>query len=288
MDKVLSAPLLDAAHEPGCAAPAPLRLAPDRHAPPTPGGGLAAWLFAAAQRHRRLLRHHALGDWERVRVLAKAMRRHSTRRPRLDFDLDVCLAGIYARDHALSDALARLAPWRARLRTRPGAFDAAVAGVHLMAGDTAGHVAALARAQQQAPQDASRRLELALAEARFGDLGRAEALLGDALAGPVARHGRAAWARGLLQLRRGRPEAPATLDGAVIQLAAEAAAHEAWIALAACACDHAIALHQAGRSPAARARIAAAWPVLQHHATVPLLRMLEADGLLPARTPPKT
>lgn len=288
MDKALSAPLPDARPDAGRVAPPPLRLAPDRQAPPTGAGGLAARIFPSAQRHRRLLRHHALGDWDRVRVLAKALRGHSARRPELDFDLDVCLAGIYARDHALPDALARLEPWRARLQTRPGAFDAAMAGVHLMAGDTAGHVAALARAQQQAPQDAARRIDLALAEARFGDIDRADALLGDAPALPAALQGRAAWTRGLLQLRRGRPEAATTLDGAVMQLAAEAAAHETWIPLAACACDHAIALHQAGRTQAARARIAAAWPVLERHATVPLLRMLEADGLLPVSTPSKT
>lgn len=288
MDKALSAPLPDAVPGAARAAPAPLRLAPDLRAPPPAGGAWAAWLFPSAQRHRRLMRHHALGDWDRVRMLAKALRRHSARRPELDFELDLHLAGIYARDHAPADALARLAPWRPRLQTRPGAFDAGLAGVHLMAGDTAGHLAALARAQQQAPQDAARRIDLALAEARFGDLDRAEALLADLPTPPAALQGRVAWTRGLLQLRRSQPEAAATLDGAVTQLAAEAAAHEAWVALAACACDHAIALHQAGRSQAARVRIAAVWPVLEHHATVPLLRMLEADGLLPARTPPKT
>lgn len=288
MNKALSAPLPGAAPDTGSAAPPPLRLVPDVGARPTGIGGLAAWLFPSAQRHRRLLRHHALGNWDAVRVLAKALRGHSARRPALDFELDVLLAGIYARDHALGDALARLVPWRARLQTRPGAFDAAVAGVHLMAGDIAGHVAALARAQQQAPQDAARRIDLALAEARFGDLGRAEALLAGQPNPPVALQGRAAWARGLLQLRRGRPEAAALLESAVARLAAEATAHEAWIPLAACACDHAIALHQAGRIEAARPRIAAVWPVLEHHATVPLLRMLEADGLLPAHTSPNT
>lgn len=288
MNKALSAPMPGAAPEAGGAAPASLRLVPDVGARPTGIAGLVASLFPSAQRHRRLLRHHALGDWDAVRVLAKTLRGHSARRPALDFDLDVLLAGIYARDHALADALARLAPWRARMQTRPGAFDAAVASVHLMAGDTAGHVAALSRAQQQAPQDAARRVDLALAEARFGDPDRAEALLAGLPTPPAALQGRAAWTRGLLQLRRGRPDAAALLEAAVAPLAAEAAAHEAWILLAACACDHAIALHQAGRIEAARARIAAVWPVLEHHATVPLLRMLEADGLLPARTSPNT
>jgi hypothetical protein len=289
MDKALSAPLVDAAPETGREAQAPLRLVPDLHAQPSAAAAWAAWVFPSAQRHRRLLRHYALGDWDRVRVLARALRGASARRPELDFELDLHLAGIYARDHALADALARLEPWRARLTTRPGAFDAAVSQVHLMAGDTGGHVAALARAHRQAPQEPVRRIELALAEARFGDLAHAEALLGDANVPAAALQGRVAWTRGLLQLRGGRPEAAAiTLGGAVAPLAAEAAAHEAWIPLAACACDHAIALHQAGRSEAARARIAAAWPVLQHHATVPLLRMLDADGLLPTRTPPNT
>lgn len=249
---------------------------------------LAAWTYPMVRRYQRLLRHHARGDWDTVRTLARALRGASARRPELDFELDLRLAGIYARDHGVAEALARLAPWRARLQTRPGAFDAAIASVHLMAGDTAGHLAALARAHAQDPRKPAYRVNLALAEARFGDLARAQALLADAGSLPAGLLGLADWAQGLVRLRHRHPDALAMLERAQAKLANEALAHEDWLPLAACACDHAIALHQAGRSEAARARIAAAWPVLEHHAGAPLLRMLEADGLLPARTPPNT
>lgn len=249
---------------------------------------LAAWAYPTQRRYQRLLRHHARGDWDTVRTLARALRGASARRPELDFDLDLRLAGIYARDHGVAEALARLAPWRARLQTRPGAFDAATAAVHLMAGDTGGHLAALARAHAQDPRHAAHRVDLALAEARFGDPDRAQALLAEAGSLPPRLLGRADWAQGLVRLRHRHPDALAMLAGAQAKLADEAQAHDDWLPLAACACDHAIALHQAGRSEAARARIAAAWPVLEHHAGAPLLRMLEADGLLPTRTPPNT
>lgn len=247
-----------------------------------------AWAHPSHLRHRRLLRHHALGDWERVRVLARSLRRRAARHPELGFDVDLCLAGIYARDHNLPDALARLAPWRVRLNTRPGAFDAALAELRLMAGDTVGHVAALARAQRQAPQDAGRRVDLALAEARFGEIDRAEQWLRDTPLVPPQHQAQFAWAQGLMELRRDRPEAAATLGRAVALLAEQAVLREAWVPLAHGACDHAIALLQAGQRQAARARIAAVWPVLEHHAPVPVLRMLEADALLPTRIPPNT
>ena len=80
-------------------------------------------------------------------------------------------------------------------------------------------------------------------------------------------------------------DALAQAVGAWLALAAEPAA---WAPLALCACDHAVALHEAGHHEAARERVAQVWPVLEVHATLPLLRMLEADDLLPVRSTPNT
>lgn len=251
---------------------------------------LTAWQFRHADRHQRLLRHYAVGQWDAVRVLAKDLRARSQTRPELDFDLDLRLACIYARDHALVDALQRLEPWRKRLATRPGAFESRVAQVHLMAGDTTGFVAQLARAHEADPQQAQRTLELALAQARFGAMPAAEALLAQAEAAALSADERALllWARGLLQLRRREPDAVPTLEQAVASALQRMADPATWPQLAQCACDHAVALHQAGHHEAARERIAQVWPVLEVHAAVPLLRMLEADDLLPVRSTPNT
>jgi hypothetical protein len=251
---------------------------------------LTAWRFRGMDRHRRLLCHYAMGQWDTVRVLAKDLRAISASRPDLDVDLDMRLACIHARDHDLPEALLRLEPWRKRLATRPGSFQAGLAQVHLMAGDTAGFVAQLTQAHDAAPQQAHRTLELALAQARFGSTAQAVVLLGQAGAGSLSPDERALllWARGLLQLRRREADALPTLAQAVDTWLQRVDDPATWPQLALSACDHAVALHQAGHHEAARERIAQVWPVLEVHATVPLLRMLEADDLLPLRSAANT
>lgn len=246
---------------------------------------LTVWTFRHAQRYQRLLRDFAVGQWDAVRVGAKALRSVSAGKPMMDFDLDVRLAGIYARDHDLADALQRLAPWRRRWNRQPGHFEMGVAAVHLMAGDSAGFVAQMARAHELNPADPSRRLDHALAEARFGSVERAAELLAGLDGAQLPAHGQGLlpWATGLVQLRRLQPEAEATLGQAVAAFLPMSAQPAVWTALALCACDHAIAMHRAGRHDAARKRMAEVWPILEWHAPIPLLRMLEADGLLPER-----
>ncbi len=247
---------------------------------------LTAWNFRHADRYQRLLRHHAVGNWDGVRSLAKALRGSTGSSAELDFDIDVRLACIYARDHTLAEAMARLEPWRKRLTTQPGVFESRVAAVHLMAGDTAGHVQMLARALELRPQDPLRQAEHALALARFGDLAQADPLLAALPVDPPpgAMQGLVHWARGLVQLRRRDPAAQDTLGQAVAAWLPGLQQPAVWTSLALCACDHAVAMHEAGAHDAARARIAEVWPVLEAHATVPLLRMLEADDLLPVRS----
>lgn len=247
---------------------------------------LTAWNFRHAGRYERLLRQFALGQWDGVRVLAKELRPLSANRPELDFDLDLRLACLYARERTLDDALPRVEPWRKRLTTRPGAFETRVALLHLMAGDTAGHVQLLARAHELNAADPARQTEHALAQARFGSIERAEELFAglapDKLPPPV--QAQLLWARGLVLLRRGEAAAEPELGQAVDRWLSLMQQPAVWPALALCACDHAVALHAAGQHEAARARIAVVWPVLEVHATVPLLRMLEADDLLPVRS----
>jgi hypothetical protein len=251
---------------------------------------LSTWRFLHVDRYQRLQRQYAMGQWDAVRALAKDLRGASAARPELDLDLDLRLACIYARDHALPDALQRFEPWRKRLATQPGLFETRVAQAHLMAGDTAGYVAQLAKAHELAPQQALRAIDHAQAQARFGNIALAETLLAQVDTAALSADERALvlWARGLVQLRRREPDAVATLAQAVGTWLQRSGNPATWTSLALCACDHAVALHEAGHHEAARERVAQVWPVLEVHATVPLLRMLEADDLLPVRSTPNT
>lgn len=259
---------------------------------------VAAGLFAALvplagtvaasgtlRRHHRLQRHYARGDWTAVRGLAAELATARSVPVGLEFDAALRLAGAIAREQSIEEALAHVESWRLRTATQPGVFDARTAALHLVAGDTAGHVAALVRAHAAAPGDVRITLDLALAHARFGALAAAEQLLAPISADAVPAPSRPVWlwATGLVQMRRSEPIGEATLAQAVDAWLARIDEPDSWVALTLCATDHAVALHQAGRDDEARERVAQVWPVLEAHATVPLLRMLEADSLLPPR-----
>lgn len=252
----------------------------------------AAWGWRRMESRHRLLQAFALGHWDTVRVLAQSLRGNG--QDPQDFDLDVRLACIRAREQSLPEALAKVEPWRSKLTAQPGLYDARVAAVLVAAGDTAGHVRAVMQAQQAQPQDPVRRLEAALAQARFGDAEQARQLLDGVPPEQVSPQARpfADWTRGLLQMRDVDGAAVATLGNAVDGLVQRSTRPELqpalWPAVALCAADLALALYQGGRDDLARRHVAEVWPVLEMHATVPLLRMLDTDGLLPARNPKNT
>lgn len=236
-------------------------------------------------RHHRLQRQYARGDWMSVRGVASELAAGRSLPVGLEFDAALRLAGAIAREQSIEESLAHVEPWRLRTATQPGVFDARTSALHLVAGDTAGHVAALARAHAAAPADVRITLDLALAQARFVSVAAADELLATVMRErvPAASLPVWLWATGLVQVRRAEPAAVATLAQAVDAWLVRIDEPDSWVPLALCATDHAVALHQAGRDDEARERVAQVWPVLEAHATVPLLRMLEADSLLPPR-----
>ena len=246
---------------------------------------LSRWRRAG--RYQQLLKLSALGDWRGVRHLVPALREIGKASPLMDFDLDVRLATADAHEGRPAAALAALQPWRARLVEQPGLFEGRLAAVVLAGGDTAGCLQWMAESAERSGGDVARQLDLALTQARFGDVDNAASLLGRVDTGPLPKHAVAfePWVRGLVQLRRREPEALASLDEALDEFLRLAEQPAAWPALALCACDHAVALNLAGQTAAARRQVAQVWPVLSAQAPRPLLRMLEGDGLLPPQPP---
>lgn len=244
---------------------------------------VTAWRWRHVGRYQQLLKELAVGHWSAARQLAAQLRSVSKSQPVMDFDLDVRLAGIDARDGDLGAALQSVEPWRDKLAAQPGLYECRVATIHLSGGDNAGYVRLMGEAADLAGGDPSRSLDHALAQARFGDPQVASALLSGLDAGLLPPHasGFIKWTRGFLQLRQGSPDAAATLGEAVADFLRLAEQPTVWTALAVCACDHAVALNQAGQQGAARRQIASVWPVLKAQAPESLLRMLDGDGLLP-------
>lgn len=247
------------------------------------------WRWRHAGRYDQLLKACALGDWAGVRRLVPLLRGVSKQHAGMDFDLDIRLAAVEARDGRLAETLAGLEHWRLALADQPGLFECRIAVVALAAGDSAGFVRLMGEAAERAAGDPSRTLDHALAHARLGDVDQAATLLDSIDTSLLPPHGAGfeKWVRGLVQLRQKHPDGLATLGAAVADFLQLAKHPAAWTSLAFCACDHAVALNLAGQSARARRQIADVWPVLGAHAPKALLRMLEGDGLLPRQATQK-
>jgi hypothetical protein len=228
-----------------------------------------------------LLMANAIGDWDRSAALTEALRPAAQGNTQLAFDLDVRAAGARVRQgEPLEAVLPSLAPWRETLAGQPGLFESRVAAVHAAAGDRAGFVAAMRAACEGSNREPSRAMDLALAEARFGDVDAAQALLDavDPSLLPMYAAPFLAWTRGAIAQRLGEPQALAAMTKAVtgfLQLAEKQPA--VWVALAFCTADQALALQAVGRIGEARRNLQQVWPILEAHADVPLLQVLQRE-----------
>lgn len=244
---------------------------------------MTAWGWRRVDRYQQLVREFSVGQAEAVRRLAAQLRPVSKGSPALDFDLDVRLATLAAREGDLAGALRSLQPWQPRLVDQPGLFEARVGTVHIAADDTQGFMRLMGEAYERSGQDPSRGLDYVLAQARFGDAEQAQALfqrIDLALLPPLAK-GFVHWAQGLLRVRRSEAGATQALGLAVAELLQMANQPAIWTVLAICSADHALALSRDGEHERARQQVATVWPVLRAHANSALLQALQAQGLLP-------
>lgn len=244
---------------------------------------LALWNYRHGGRYNALLRAFAVGDRARIRELTEKLRPMSARVEQMGLDLDMRLAWIAAREGRLQEALASVEHWREPLMAKPGLFEQRVAMLYYAAGDRQGCVRLMEEAHAAAPDEPSRALDLALVHARFGDPVRARAVLDriDTSLLPSYAAGFVGWTSGMILLRQQQPGALDQMSQGLTAFLALAANPAVWTSLAACTCDHAVALLQAGRKEQAREQLAKVWPIVKAHADPALMRMLQADGLAP-------
>lgn len=242
----------------------------------------ALWQYRYAMCHDRLLRAIAFGRWADAAALAGQLAGR-VRKPMPAFELAARAACICAAQGGLDKARTALEAWRERLHIKaPVAVDQRLAMVSYAAGDYAGFVAACRAAHLAAPADLACRVDLALAEARVGDILAALELLAglDVRKLPPTRRPFHDWARGMIALRHGRSEALAALGNATRSLQVHAANPAVWVSLAQCTGAYALALAQQGRRDEAEAALRPVWPVLRVHGDRLLLTLLKRE--LPA------
>lgn len=227
--------------------------------------GLPTWRHRSSRRFARLTRSLAVGDWAQARVALEAFRKLEHPANIVD-SIAFYDAQLRVREgEPLHDVLARLDRLQAHV---PRAhFLARRAAVHSAARDYDGFLADMGAAWDASADDPARRVDFALAHARFGNLVKARELLDGLPLEALPVHGRAFvhWARGLVALRNDRPEALAILTEGVAGFLQHTSA-ASWSALALCSGACALALQRSGDTAAARTMLARVAPVLRAHA----------------------
>ena len=169
-----------------------------------------AWQLRHVNHYRDLQQAMALGEWAKARKLIATLRARPTNNEVLQCDLDVREAHIDVREGLpLAEALNRLEIWRQRKAASPGAFEGRVLGLYSAAKDYEGYLRTAREYQQAQPDEHDRRVELALAETRFGDAAAARQMLDSidpAKLTPIAITF-LDWTGGLLALREGNTQA---------------------------------------------------------------------------------
>ena len=241
---------------------------------------VAAWQHRRARDHDRLLRAQAIGDWPTVLTLAQSLRAMPEKTDEIAFDLDIrCAYARIRQGQTVEAALAAIEAerWAERMSMRRGAYESQVALLHAAANRPQGFIEAMRQSAVASNQEPGRVLDLALAEARLGDVSAAEQALAavDTSLLPPFATGFVAWTRGLIAVRRQQPGAMALLDEAVHAFLALSAHHPAlWTALAFSVSDQALLLRTQGQTDKARASLAPVWPILRAHARPELLTEL--------------
>lgn len=246
--------------------------------------------YRHGRQHARLVEAFSVGDWTRMEGLVSHVRAARGATVTTAFDVEVHMAcSQVLRGRPLADALLALAPWAVRIAaTNPGLYESRLASVHVAAGDRTGYLRCTRAAADVARNDPARVIDLALAEARFGDADAARRLLDrtDAHSLPSHAGGFVHWARGSIALRSHDPQAPNHLGRAVGSLLVEAVHQPAvWTSLAFCAADLAMALRSGGLDAQARRTLVPVLPILRSHADKTLMHVLEQDILFATPSP---
>lgn len=239
--------------------------------------GLPVWRLRHAKRYDWLMRAWALGDWARVETLIKLLRGNG-QSENFEFDLAIRSASVRAHRGELAAAITDLEPWRENLMIKaPVLFHSQVAGVYAAGGDHAAFLENMQRALALSNDEPDRLVDAALAEARFGDVAKAQDMLDRVNLEALPVYGRSfvLWARGLIALKQNNPVAQACLAQAVAEFLAHADKPTGWTALAACSGAYALALARDGKRDEALSIVQRVSPILRAHVDAPLKAELE-------------
>lgn len=239
------------------------------------------WSLFRLDSYRQLQTAMVHGRWtESLRLIERLRRRGRSRA--LIMDLDFREAQVRIRLGEPADRhLQYLTRWQSELPREKGLFESRLAGLYLAIGDYEHYRAAARASLAGAPGDASRLIELAMAEARFGSLAEARRLLervdAKVVTGLAATYRQ--WVEAVIALNSGEAAKAevmlALCTAQVAELVRRLPMAEAWQAVL--AGQRSLTLARSGRRDEAAALLAGPWPLLQLHADPGLLAALRLE-----------
>jgi hypothetical protein len=245
-----------------------------------PGVGLllffplfTAWKHRVTRRYNRLLSNYAIGNWEGVLKDLAFMRDHEAGLE-MAFDFDIREAVALYRLYGDTDAIEELEAWREVFEDEvPGYFESRMASVQLVLGRPGKFVETMREAFRKAPMSPMVVTDLALAEARQGDLDKAEMLFKAIPTEELPPEGDAfiCWIEGLTAYRSGRSGAM-EFESALRSFSRYSENPAIWLSMAICLGDWArLASADDWSRFDIEDKVRAAWPVIEAH--------LEAEAL---------
>ena len=220
--------------------------------------------------YQDMLKAQVAGQWPKALSLIARLRANTLMLQQTDVGLDFEEAAIRARQGGdIGQIIAGLAAWRERLADHPGAFEARSLDVYIAGGHFDRYLKAARQALDALPEDPSRRMDLALAEARFGSVAEARSAMYTLDQSLLNENLRllSQWIEGLIALRNGdNAKALSELWKALSTLRGEASTPPPpSVPLALVAGAYCLALARSGRKEEAARRLAEAWPLLRLH-----------------------
>jgi hypothetical protein len=231
------------------------------------------WRYRRVDRWRAFQKAYALGQWDRALQLAATMRAKEKTKSLLA-ELLIREACIAAKRGSLADGLAVVERGEDALKAlSPALRESRLAAVYASGGDYHGALARMRRAAEQAPKSQVHRLDWASAEARFGDLNRAEEILATVVDKELPEFAKPylEFVKGLIAQRRGDPSALAHLQAAYSAQPPHQAQPALWLISSELTAHYALALYDAGQRELGEKLLKGVWQMLEAHAE-PALR----------------
>ena len=232
------------------------------------------WKLRDVRRYEAIHFAFAVGDWGKAKRNIELLRA-STKNRDIEFDLDVREACVLAKEEHLDQGLKLVEPRKVEMdATNPGAFEGRVASIHYAAGDEQSYLSLMQDSYFKSSCNPMICIDLALAEARFGDPEKVSLLLDrlnkqeiTPLAGPFID-----WARGVASCRLGEDQSLVYLNKALSGMAENSANPAALITTALCAGYYAAAMINVGRKEEAELLLQEYRQILEVHADARLLK----------------